>query len=51
MQIFVVDEKVMLSGTNQGTVLININGQWGSLCDKNFGNEEAKVICRELGYW
>lgn len=48
---FVVDEKVMLSGTNQGTVFININRQWGSLCDNDFGNEEANVICRELGYW
>ena len=24
-------------------------GQWETACDRNFGTEEAEVICRQLG--
>ncbi|VDI75538.1 deleted in malignant brain tumors 1 protein, partial [Mytilus galloprovincialis] len=37
--------------TAEGTVFININGDWNTLCDKDFGNQEAQTVCRELGYW
>lgn len=51
----VVDEQIKLSrpvsATAEGTVFVNINGDWNTLCDNDFGNEEAQTICRELGYW
>ena len=26
------------------------DGEWGTWCDDNFGQEEADMVCRELGY-
>ncbi|XP_063442726.1 deleted in malignant brain tumors 1 protein-like [Mytilus trossulus] len=40
-----------VSTTAEGTVFININGDWNTLCDKDFGTQEAQTVCRELGYW
>ncbi|CAC5422430.1 Neurotrypsin [Mytilus coruscus] len=45
--------EVRLSGGSSpadGRVDIKENGQWGSLCDKNFGLAELQVICNTLGY-
>ncbi|XP_072021373.1 scavenger receptor cysteine-rich domain-containing protein DMBT1-like [Amphiura filiformis] len=45
--------EVRLSGgasSNEGRVEINIDGEWGTMCDDDFGDEDAVVICRQLGY-
>ncbi|XP_063448102.1 putative DMBT1-like protein [Mytilus trossulus] len=34
----------------EGRVEINVNGEWGTICDDGFGDEEASVICGMLGY-
>ena len=33
-----------------GTVMVHNGNRWGSICDDNFDNTAAKVICRSLGY-
>lgn len=45
--------QVRLSGgpsVNEGIVNIFANGQWGTICDDQFGQEGAAVICTMLGY-
>lgn len=36
-------------GGSSGRVDVSILGTWGTVCDDNFGDEEAKVVCRMLG--
>jgi hypothetical protein len=31
-------------------VEVYCNGQWGTICDDEFGDNEAKLVCRQLGY-
>lgn len=35
---------------NVGRVEICIGGVWGTVCDDLFGNNEARVVCRQLGF-
>ncbi|VDI23188.1 Hypothetical predicted protein, partial [Mytilus galloprovincialis] len=35
---------------NQGRLEINYRGEWGTVCYKNFGDVDAEVACRQLGY-
>ena len=51
----VYDEAVRLqsggSSDCQGRLELYIarSGLWGTACDRNFGSEEAAVVCRQLG--
>ena len=38
------------TGPWEGRLEVNLNGQWGAVCDTGFGDKEAGVICRMLGY-
>ena len=36
--------------TNVGIVEICVNNTWAIVCDNGFDNNNARVVCRQLGY-
>ena len=41
----------LVGGSNplEGRVEVCINRAWGTICDNGFNNEDATVICNQLG--
>ena len=36
--------------TNQGRVEVCVGQTWGTVCNFGFGTNDARVVCRQLGY-
>lgn len=35
---------------SEGRLEICYRGHWGTVCDDEFGSQEASLVCRELGF-
>lgn len=36
--------------SDAGRLELFVNGEWGTVCDKGFGQEDALVACRMMGF-
>ena len=42
----------LVNGTTlqEGRLEICVNSNWSTVCDNMWGNADARVVCRQLGY-
>ena len=38
------------NGMNEGRVEICVNNSWWTVCDSDWGTEEATIVCKQLGF-
>ena len=44
-----VDNSGQIGGSS-GRLEVFYSGQWGTVCDRGFNSDDARVACAELGY-